>query len=142
MKKGDKPTTLDPAWWTANKNKDQKEDPKLVSRLMFAHNHHIHYPKLNINSKDEAVMRERVNMIRQLTAGLKEGKIAVQNTIKLSKDDATKAALKHYLELMKKAEMDRQNWIKIERGVGNTAILQELIVGPGLLPQISFYACN
>jgi hypothetical protein len=138
VKKGDKPTNLDPAWWTSHKNKDQKEDSKLVSRLLFAHNHHIHYPKLDVNSKDDKVMRERVNMIRQLTAGLKEGKVAVENTIKLTKDADTKVALKHYLELMKLAEMDRQNWIKIERGVGNTANLQEMVIGPGLDKQIQF----
>jgi hypothetical protein len=138
VKKGDKPTNLDPAWWTSHKNKDQKEDPKLVSRLTFAHNHHVHYPKLDINSKDTKVMYDRMNMIRQLTAGLKEGKIAVENTIKLTKDADTKIALKHYLELMKLAEMDRQNWIKIERGVGNTANLDQMVIGPGLDKQISF----
>ena len=138
MNKGDIPTNLDPAWWTSHKNKDQKEDSKLVSRLLFAHNHYIHYPKLDINSKDPKVMRERVNMIRQLVAGLKEGKEAIQNTIKLTKDAYTKIALNHYLELMKKAEMDRQNWIKIERGVGNTANLEEMVIGPGLDKQIQF----
>jgi hypothetical protein len=28
--------------------------------------------------------------------------------------------------------MDRQNWIKIEPGVGNTANLEEMIFGPSL----------
>lgn len=83
-------------------------------------------------------MRERVNMIRQMVAGLKEGKIALENTIKTCSDSDTKIALKHYFELMKKAEMDRQNWIKIERGVGNTENLQEMIINPGLDKQIAF----
>jgi hypothetical protein len=127
-----KPKDFNPAWWNTNKPKGIKEDPKLVSRLGFLHAHYSEYPKFDINSKDNKVMRDRVNMIRQMFAGLKESKLAIENTIKNTSDADTKVALKHYLELLKTAEMDRQNWIKIERGVGNTANLEEMILGPGL----------
>ena len=100
----------------------------------FLHRHYIHYPTMDINSKDDAVMRNRVNYIRQMTVGVKATKKSVDATIKncaalIHADD--KVALKQYLVLLKKAEDDRQNWIKIERGVGNTKHLEELIMGPG-----------
>ena len=142
MKKGDKPTNLDPAWWDKNKTKGFVEDPKFKTRLLFLYNHYIQYPKYDINSKDSKVMRDRVNMIRQMVAGLKETKVAINNMLKLTgkaaPDAPTIVALKTYLELMKKAEMERQNWIKIERGVGNTANLQEMVIGPGLDDVIPF----
>ncbi len=133
-----KPKDFNPAWWASNKPKDVKDDPKLASRLLFLHNHYIQYPKYDINSKDKKVMYDRVNMVRQMVAGLKESKLAIQNTIKTCKDKEAKAALAHYFELMKHAEMDRQNWIKIERGVGNTENLQQLLINPGLDKQIPF----
>lgn len=87
--------------------------------MLFLHiNHYTHYPKLDINSKDTKVMYDRVNMIRQMVAGIKESKTAIENTIKKCSDANTKIALKHDFELLKIAEMDRQNWIKIERGCG------------------------
>ncbi len=137
MKKGDKPSNLDPAWWDKHKTKGFVEDPKFKSRLLFLYNHYIQYPKYDINSKDSKVMRDRVNMIRQMVAGLKETKVAIDNMLKIktgpsAPDAPTVEALKQYLVLMRKAEMDRQNWIKIERGVGNTANLQEMIIGPSL----------
>ncbi|MEO6061772.1 MAG: hypothetical protein ABIQ99_07540 [Thermoflexales bacterium] len=143
MKKGDKPTNLDPAWWDKNKTKGFVEDPKFKTRLLFLNNHYIQYPKYDINSKDSKVMRDRVNMIRQMVAGLKETKVAIDNMLKKktgpgAPDAPTIVALKTYLELMKKAEMERQNWIKIERGVGNTANLQEMVIGPGLDDVIPF----
>ena len=104
--------------------------------MMFLHNHYVQYPKYDINSKDAKVMRDRVNMIRQMVAGIKESKVAIQNTIKNCGDADTKVALKHYLELLKIAELDRQNWIKIERGVGSSENLQEMIIGPGLEKKI------
>jgi hypothetical protein len=55
--------------------------------------------------------------------------VAIDNMLKKkvgagAPDAPTVEALKQYLVLLRKAEMDRQNWIKIERGVGNTANLQ------------------
>ncbi len=141
MKKGDKPSNLDPAWWESHKTKGFVEDPKFKSRLMFLNNHYVQYPKYDINSKDVKVMYDRVNMIRQMVAGLKEIKVAIDNMVKKkvgagAPDAPTVEALKQYLVLLRKAEMDRQNWIKIERGVGNTANLQEFIIGPGLDDEI------
>ena len=140
MKKGMKPTNFDPAWWKTNKTKSLTEDSKLQVNMLFLHNHYIHYPKLSINSKDDKVMYDRVNMIRQMTTGIKKTRDSVKATIKkctplIHADD--KVALQQYLVLLKKAEDDRQNWIKIERGVGNTKHLQELVIGPGLNGRIA-----
>ena len=80
-------------------------------------------------------MRDRVNMIRQMTVGEKKTTEAVKAAIKNCKSpkhDDFKAILDEYLELLRKAERDRQNWIKIERGVGNTDNLKEMILNPGL----------
>ena len=82
MKKGDKPSNLDPAWWESHKTKGFVEDPKFKSRLMFLNNHYVQYPKYDINSKDVKVMYDRVNMIRQMVAGLKETKVAIDNMLK------------------------------------------------------------
>ena len=143
MKTGDKPTNFDYAWWEKNKTKGFVEDPKFKTRLMFLQVAYTHYKTLDVNSKVDKVMTDRANQIRQMVAGLKETKVAINNMLKkkIGKDapDApTIVALKTYLELMKKAEMERQNWIKIERGVGNTAHLQELVIGPGLDDVIPF----
>jgi len=141
MKKGQLPTNLDPTWWKANMTKGFKEDPKLQVNLLFAYNHYKHYPTLNINSKDDKVMYDRVNMIRQLSTGIKKSRDSVKASIKNAKgsaQDPDKAALQHYLELLKRAEDDRQNWIKIERGVGNTKHLDEFVIGPGLDERITF----
>ena len=140
MKKGMKPANFDPAWWKTNMTKGFKEDPKFQVNMLFLHNHYIHYPKLDVNSKDSKVMFDRVNMIRQMTIGIKKTrdsvKVSIKNALPLVHDD-TKAALKHYLVLLKKAEDDRQNWIKIERGVGNTKNLEQNIIGPGLDDRIT-----
>jgi hypothetical protein len=140
MKKGMKPTNFDPAWWKTNKTKGLKEDSKLQVNMDFLYRHYTHYPTLNINSKDNAVMTSRVNYIRQTTIGIKATKKSVDATLKnclpLVHDD-DKIALKQYLVLLKKAEDDRQNWIKLERGVGNTENLEDLIIGPGLDDRIT-----
>ena len=112
-----------------------KEDPKLQVNMTFLHNHYIHYPKLSQASKDNKVMYDRVNMIRQMTAGLKKTRDSINATIKLCKPkthDKFKVILVQYLELLRKAERDRQQWIKEERQLGNTKHLDEMIVGPGL----------
>ena len=135
MKKGQKPTDFESDWWKNNKPKSLKEDSKLMVNMEFLHRHYINYPRVDINSTNDKVMTDRVNYIRQMTVGIKKTKLSVDATIKNCAallHDNDKVALKHYLVLLKKAEMDRQNWIKIERGVGNTKHLEELIIGPGL----------
>ncbi|MCC7358759.1 MAG: hypothetical protein IT317_04750 [Anaerolineales bacterium] len=129
------PKNFDPKFWKANVPKDLVVDPRTQVNMLFLHNHYIHYPTLNINSKVDKVMYDRVNDIRQLTTGIKKTsasiKLALKNC-KSPKHDKFKAMLDAYLELLREAERKRQNWIKIERGVGNTKHLQELVIGPGL----------
>lgn len=137
MKKGELPTNFDYAWWQSHKTAGFEEDPKFKTRLMFLHIAYTHYKTLNKNSKDAGVMRDRVNQIRQMVAGLKETKVAIDNMLKKkigkgAPDEPTRAAFKKYIELMRSAEIERQNWIKIERGVGNTDNLQEMVIGAGL----------
>ena len=133
MKKGDMPKNFEYAWWQSHKpSKGVTEDPKFKSRMEFLRVHHIAYPKYDHNSKDVKIMYDRVNMLRQMVAGLKETKVAIDNMLKTCTDDPTKVALVGYLELMRAAERDRQNWIKIERGLGNQANLKTLLEDPGL----------
>ena len=133
MKKGDMPKNLEYAWWTSHKpSKGVTEDPKFKSRLEFLRVHHIAYPKYDLNSKDAKIMADRVNMLRQMVAGIKETKVAIDNMYKTCTNEYTKVALVGYLELLRAAERDRQNWIKLERGVGNTVNLKTLLENPGL----------
>jgi hypothetical protein len=130
-----KPKNFEYAFFKKNAPKDLAVDPKMATYMGFLHEHYIHYPKLNPNSKDAKVMRDRVNMIRQMTVGLKKTTEAVKGASKNCKGpkhDPFKAILDDYLELLRTAERDRQNWIKIERGVGNTANLNEMVINPGL----------
>jgi len=130
MKKGQKPTNFDPAWWKDHKTPGLREHARLKLNLGFLHAAYIHYPRLNLNSTDNAVMVDRVNQIRQMVVGIKAVRDSVNATIRnclALVHDADKAALKHYLVLLRKAENDRQNWIKMERGVGNLENLQTLI---------------
>ena len=116
-----KPKNFEYAFFKKYVPKDLVVDPKMATYMGFLHEHYIHYPKLNLNSKDPKVMRDRVNMIRQMTVGEKKTTEAVKAAIKNCKSpkhDDFKAILDEYLELLRKAERDRQNWIKIERGVG------------------------
>jgi hypothetical protein len=128
-----KPKDLNPAFYKKNAPKGLVIDPKTAVYLEFIYVHYIHYPKLNVNSKDDKIMRERVNQIRQMTTGIKKASVAINAAIKTCKDVKVRDEfLMTYLELLRKAERDRQNWIKIERGAGNTAILQELIMAQSL----------
>ena len=130
-----KPTNFDYAFYKKNKPKDLVDDAKTQVNMTFLHVHYIHYPTLSLNSKVDKVMYDRVNDIRQMTTGLKKTRDSIKLAIKNCKSpqhDKFKATLDDYLELLRKAERDRQNWIKIERGVGNTKHLQELIIGPDL----------
>jgi len=129
------PKNFDYAFYKSNKPKDLVDDPKTQVNMTFLHVHYIHYPKLDLNFKVDKVMYDRVNDIRQMTTGLKKTRDSVNTAIKNCKSpkhDKFKVILHEYLELLRKAERDRQNWIKIERGVGNTKHLPELIIGPDL----------
>ena len=130
-----KPTNFDFAFYKKNKPKDLVDDPKVKTNMDFLHAHYIDYPKLSQSSKDAKVMRTRVNDIRQMTVGLKKTRDSINlayKNCKSPKHDAFKAILYEYLELLRKAERDRQAWIKRESAAGNTANLQEMIIGPGL----------
>ena len=130
-----KPTNFDFSFYKRNKPKDLVDDPKVKINMDFLYVHYKDYPKQNLNSKDAKVMRTRMNDIRQMTVGLKKTRDSINLAIRNCKSpqhDKFKVILHDYLELLRKAERDRQNWIKIERGVGNTANLQEMIVGAGL----------
>jgi hypothetical protein len=130
-----KPTNFDYAFYKKNKPKDLKDDPKVKINMDYLHVHYIHYPTLSLNSKDNKVMRDRVNDIRQMTTGLTKTRESIMLAIKNckpGKHDAFNIILHEYLELLRKAEHDRQNWIKMERGVGNLANLNEILIEPGL----------
>ena len=80
-------------------------------------------------------MRTRVNDIRQMTVGIKKTRDSINlayKNAKSPKHDAFKAILYEYLELLRKADRDRQAWIKREAAAGNTANLEEMIYGPDL----------
>jgi len=103
---GLKPEDFNPAFWTANKTANCEGRPetyfedRIYKRLSRA------LSKVGCElERREGDERSR-NMIRQLTAGIKESKLA--------------------------AEMDRQRWIKDRAGHGNTENLKKLIIQPGL----------
>jgi hypothetical protein len=119
------------------KPKDVVEDPKLKVNMTFLHNHYIHYPKLSKKSKVDKVMYDRVNMLRQMVPGLKKTRVSIMAMFRgLQPDNKVhakyKLVLMQYLELMRKAERDRQKWIKDEIKLGNTKHVDELLTGPGL----------
>ena len=100
-------------------------DPKLKTNMTFLHVHYIAYPKTNKASKVAKDMDNRVNMIRQMVPGLKKTRDNINAMYKTLKagdktHDKFKIVLVQYLELMRKAERDRQKWIKDEIKLGNT----------------------
>ena len=104
--------------------KSVKIDPKLKTNMTFLHVHYIAYPKLSKTSKVAKIMDDRVNMIRQMVPGLKKTRDnlnAMFTTLKPSdkEHDKFKLVLMQYLELLRKAERDRQKWIKDEIAAGN-----------------------
>jgi len=130
-----KPTNFDYAFYKKNKPKDLVDDPKTQVNMTFLHDHYIDYPKLDKHSKVDKVMYNRVNDIRQMTIGLKKTRDSINlayKNAKSPKHDAFKAILYEYLELLRKAERDRQTWIKNEKAAGNTKHLDEFIFGPDL----------
>jgi hypothetical protein len=99
-------------------------DPKLKTNMGFLHAHYIAYPKMNKTSKVAKVMDDRVNMIRQMVPGLKKTRDNLNAMFKTLKPgdkshEKFKLVLMQYLELLRKAERDRQQWIKAERAAGN-----------------------
>jgi hypothetical protein len=114
-----------------------KEDAKLKTNMTFLHLHYINYPKLSKSSKVPKVMYDRANMLRQMVPGLKKTRDNVNAMFKQLKStdkvhQKFKMVLMQYLELLRKAERDRQKWIKDEIKLGNTKEIKDLIQDPGL----------
>jgi hypothetical protein len=96
----------------------------MKTNMTFLNVHYIHYPKLSKSSKVQKVMDERVNQIRQMVPGLKKTRDNINTMFDALKPnnkehDKFKLVLMQYLELLRKAERDRQQWIKDERDLGN-----------------------
>ena len=90
-----------------------------------------------VNILREMKMEERVNMIRQMVPGLKKTRDnlnAMFKTLKAGNKDHEKfkVILLQYLELLRKAERDRQKWIKDEIKLGNANNVQVLLAAQGL----------
>ena len=99
-------------------------NPSMKTNMTFLHVHYIAYPKLSKTSKVTKVMYDRVNMIRQMVPGLKKTRDGINELFKQIKTTDKEhvkfqAVLMAYLELLRKAERDRQKWIKDEVGYGN-----------------------
>ena len=112
-------------------------DPKLKTNMTFLHVHYINYPKLNKTSKVAKVMDDRVNMIRQMVPGLKKTRDNLNDLFKgltagNKEHDKFKLVLLQYLELLRKAERDRQQWIKDERAAGNTDNVKTMLEAQSL----------
>ena len=104
--------------------KDVPIDAKLKTNMTFLHVHYIAYPKLKKTSTVAKVMTDRVNMIRQMVPGLKKTRDNLNAMFKTlqsgnKEHDKFKLVLLQYLELLRKAERDRQQWIKDEIAAGN-----------------------
>ncbi len=111
-------------------------DAKLQTNMTFLHVHYIQYPKLSKSSKVAKVMYDRINMIRQMVPGLKKTRDNLNAMFKSLKGDNKdhekfKLVLLQYLELMRKAERDRQQWIKDERKLGNTVNIKSMLEDQG-----------
>ena len=112
-------------------------DAKLKTNMTFLHVHYIQYPKLSKTSKVTKVMYDRVNMIRQMVPGLKKTRDNINAMFHAlqsgNKDhDKFKLVLLQYLELLRKAERDRQKWIKDEVGYGNTKNVDTMLKAQSL----------
>ncbi len=112
-------------------------DPKLKVNMTFLHDHYTGYPKFNKTSTVTKVMFDRVNYIRQMVPWLKKTRDAINAMFKtLKPGDKThekfKLVLLQYLELLRKAERDRQQWIKDERAAGNTENIKTNLEAQGL----------
>ncbi len=119
------------------KPKDVPEITSMKTNMTFLHNHYIHYPKLSKSSKVAKVMRDRVNMLRQMVPGLKKTRDNINAMFKTLKSgdkthDKFKLVLMQYLELLRKAERDRQKWIKDEIRLGNTTNVNSMLVAQSL----------
>jgi len=112
-------------------------DPKLKVNMTFLHDHYTDYPKQNKASKDTKVMFTRVNDIRQMVPGLKKTRDNLNAMFKTLKPgdkshEKFKLVLLQYLELLRKAERDRQQWIKAERAAGNDENIKTNLEAQGL----------
>ena len=112
-------------------------DPKLKVNMTFLNEQYVGYPKTNKTSKDNKVMFSRVNYIRQMVPGLKKTRDNLNAMFAtLKPGDKThekfKLVLLQYLELLRKAERDRQKWIKDERAAGNDENIKTNLEQQGL----------
>ena len=112
-------------------------DAKLKTNMTFLHVHYIQYPKLSKTSKVAKVMYDRVNMIRQMVPGLKKTRDNINAMFTglqagNKEHDKFKLVLLQYLELLRKAERDRQQWIKNERAAGNEANVKTMLEAQSL----------
>jgi hypothetical protein len=112
-------------------------DPKLKTNMGFLHVHYIAYPKLSKTSKVTKVMYDRVNMIRQMVPGLKKTRDNLNAMFKtLTPGDKAhekyKLVLMQYIELLRKAERDRQKWIKDEKAAGNDENVKTMLEAQSL----------
>lgn len=127
-----KPTNLDPKFWKANLPKGLVVDPKIPLYLDFAHVHVLSYSKRDHKSTDEAHMRDRVNDLRQLSAGIKKSADAINAAIKdpkNKKNEDGQIFLHHYLEVLRAAERDRHRLIEQEKHAGATKAIDEILKG-------------
>jgi hypothetical protein len=127
------------------KPKSVVEPGNLKTNMTFLHNHYIHYPKLSKTkyasvkdaTKLSKLKHDRVNMLRQMVPGLKKTRDNVNAMLNSltsgDKDhDKFKVVLMGYLELLRKAERDRQKWMKDEIALGNAENVKSLLQNPGL----------
>lgn len=127
------------------KPKSVVEPPNLKTNMTFLYNHYIHYPKLSKTNyakvtdakKLSKLKHDRVNMLRQMVPGLRKTRDNVNAMIDgLTAGDKDhekfKLALLQYLELMRKAERDRQAWIKAEITAGNSDNVKSMLQSQSL----------
>jgi hypothetical protein len=131
-----KPTNLDSKFWKANLPKGVVVDAKTPTYLEFAHVHIVSYSRRDLKSTDQAVMRDRINDLRQLSAGIKKSAAAINAALKDPKNKKNEdgvAFLYAYLEVLRAAERDRQNLISKEKAAGNTKAIDEILKGDSVI---------
>jgi hypothetical protein len=111
------------------------DHPKLKVNMNFLHENYTQYVGRSKTSTDNGVMRHRVNDLRQMTTGIKQTAVSIKANIAKCKPkthDKFKIVLMQYLELLRRAERNRQKWLKAELKAGNLANLEEIIYGQEL----------
>jgi hypothetical protein len=96
----------------------------------------VSYSRRDLKSTDQAVMRDRINDLRQLSAGIKKSAAAINAALKDPKNKKNEdgvAFLYAYLEVLRAAERDRQNLISKEKAAGNTKAIDEILKGDSVI---------